>query len=417
MKYGLEDRPPLGAMLLYGAQWWAASLPCVVIMGLVAARLQFADPAQHAFYLQKLFALTGLMSIAQILFGHRLPLVPGPAAILLVGVTAAADQGAGAVNSAVLLGGAVFALISFGGLVGRLRFFFTPRIVSLVLIMIAVTLTPTILNLALGGGTRPAFHLAFTALLALALAVCNKFLPGVMKSLTVVLGIAGGSLIYFAFMGAPELGASPTRLGPMTWLTEFEFHAGTVLAFLLCFTALLINELGSIESLGRMIKTDDLAGRIRRGAGLTGLGNVLAGGLGVVGSVDYSLSAGVIAATGNASRFTLIPAGIGLILCALSSEVVMLLSMIPGPVMAGLMLYLMSAQLSSGLAMLVTEKGVVDFESGLTVALPLMTAVFIAFAPPAVWASVPGILRPIVANGFVMGAIMVILLEHVVLKK
>ncbi|UQZ89161.1 xanthine permease [Deltaproteobacteria bacterium Smac51] len=417
MKYAVNDKPGLGPMLLYGLQWWAVSLPCVVIMGVVVSRLHFDDISLQAFYLQKLFALTGVTAIIQILLGHRMPLVVGPATILLVGMTASIAQGMEAIYSAILVGGAVLALLAFSGVLARLRFFFTPRIVSVILVLIAFTLTPTILNLVLGGHEQPAFHLCFAVLLVLALIICNKILPGVLKSLTVIIGIGGGTLAYFAFQGFPAASSATTETVAAGFLiSSFDFHAGTVLSFLFCFLALLINELGSVESLGHLLKLDDMPGRIKRGVGVVGLANVAAGGLGVIGSVDYSLSAGVIAGTGNASRFTLIPAGIGLILCAMSSDIVLLLSHIPGAVMGSLMLYLMAAQLSSGLTMLVAEKGVTNFESGITVGLSLMVGLMIAFTPGPAFKGLPDLLRPIVGNGFVMGTITVIMLEHVVFR-
>lgn len=46
-----------------------------------------------------------------------------------------------------------------------------------------------------------------------------------------------------------------------------------------------------------------------------------------------------------------------------------------------------------------------------------MIGLLIAFAPQAAFEGFPDLLRPIVGNGFVMGTITVILLEHVVFRK
>ena len=159
-----------------------------------------------------------------------------------------------------------------------------------------------------------------------------------------------------------------------------------------------------------------MPGRIRRGVGLQGAANLASGVLGVIGPVDYSMSAGVIGATGCASRLTLVPAGVGLAACAVFPSFVMGLALIPGAVMGALMLYLMASQLASGLAMLVQERSVTSFESGLCVGLPLMIGLMVAFVPSQAFSAFPGMLRPIVGNGFVMGTLAVILLEHVVFR-
>ena len=419
LKYQLDDKPKLGALLLYGLQWWVVTLPCVIIMGVIVARLHYPDPALQIFYVQRLFAVMGVVTVIQVLWGHRLPLVVGPATILLVGLVATVASGINAVYTAILIGGLALALVAFSGLLAKIRFLFTPRIVAVILVLIAFTMSPTILKLIFSGGDHAA-HLAFALLFVLGLILCNTFLPGVWKSLTVVLGMSLGSLVYFLLFGFEGL-VQPAPIKDFSLFSilidKLDFEPGVVLSFLICFLALLINELGSIESVGHMLGADKMDGRVRRGAGIAGLSNMAAGGLGVLGSVDFSLSAGVILATGCASRYTLIPAGIGLVACAFIPGAVMVLSAIPSPIMGALMLYLMSTQLASGLGMLVTEKGIADFNSGLVVSLPLMVGLIVAFAPASAFEGLGPLLRPIVGNGFVMGTITVILLEHFVLKK
>lgn len=418
MKYGLNDKPgPLG-LLLYGAQWWVVTLPCIVIMGVILARLHYADVAQQTFYMQKLFAIMGAATVIQTLWGHRLPLVVGPAATLLVGVVAAQDAGIAATYTSIIVGGVLITLLAASGMMNRLRFFFTPRIISVILMLIAFTLSPTILKLALPGTSLIAFHIAFAMGVSLALVACNALLPGVWKSLTVVLGLVGGSAVYFSVMGLPSLPSfDPASGSGALFLPGIELHAGALFAFLFCYFALLINELGSIESIGHMLRVKDMEGRVKRGVGLQGLANIVSGSAGVIGPVDFSLSAGVIAATGCASRYTLIPAGLGLAACAFFPELVYLLSSIPSPVMGALLLYLMASQLASGLALLVREKGIADFNDGMTVGLPLIFGLIISFAPAPLMDAFPDMLRPIIGNGFVVGTLSVVLLEHVIFRK
>ena len=58
-----------------------------------------------------------------------------------------------------------------------------------------------------------------------------------------------------------------------------------------------------------------------------------------------------------------------------------------------------------------------DFTGALTIGLPIMLALVVAFLPAEVSNMLPAVLRPIVGNGFVMGVIVVMLLEHVVFRK
>lgn len=415
LKYKLDEKPALGPLLLYGLQWWVVTLPCLVIMGAIVARMHYTGLAEQIFYIQRLFGIMGLVTIVQVLWGHRLPLVVGPATILLVGLVATVSSGINAVYTGIFTGGLALALLSFSGLLSRLRFLFTPRIVAVILVLIAFTLSPTILNLIFSDGKNAAY-LYFALLFVFAMILCNTFLPGVWKSLTVVIGMSLGSLAYFALFGFPGL-ARPEPLQEFSFfISRLQFDPGVILSFLICFLALLINELGSIESVGHMLGAGAMAGRVKRGAGICGFANMAAGGLGVLGPVDFSLSAGVISATGCASRYTLIPAGLGLLACALLPDAILLLSAIPNPVMGALLLYLMATQLASGLGMLVSEGCIKNFNDGLVVALPLMIGLIVSYTPEEIFSDLGPILRPVIANGFVMGTISVIILEHFIFR-
>jgi xanthine/uracil permease len=198
------------------------------------------------------------------------------------------------------------------------------------------------------------------------------------------------------------------------FLPKFEFDGSMIVAFLFCYIALLINDISSIQSLGAMLDTDSLQSRCRRGVGFTGLFNILAGCLGVIGPVNYSMSPGVIASSSCASRYALVPAGLGLVVCACVPDLIAVLSAIPNSVIGVILLYLMGTQLAASFAMMTSSGKAISFEDCLVVGLPVMAALVFGVIPINI---VPTLLRPIVGNGFVMGVILVILLEHVIIRR
>ena len=420
MKYELNDKPGILPMLMYGLQWWIVSLPCVVIMGIIMSQLHYTDVAEQTFYLQKLFGIMGIAMIVQVLWGHRLPLIIGPASVLLIGILSTVSSGIPAVYTGIMVGGLVLTVLAYSGLLGKLQFVFTPRIVTVILILIAFTLTPVILKLVLGDAVRALFNMFFTLVMVLALVIGNKLLRGIWKSTTVLWGIVGGVLVYYGVFGFPMLPSTGAGIIPeqaTVFNFPLNFEAGTILAFLFCYIALIVNELGSIQAVGHMLQADHMDRRTTRGVGIVGVVNMLSGLFGVIGPVDYSMSPGVISATGCASRYTLLPAGVGLILCAFFPSVVGMLVTIPGVVMGAILLYLMATQLAAGLQMLVREKAITDFDSGVVVGLPLMVALLLSFAPEKVLNLIPYLFKPIVGNGFVMGVITVLIMEHLIFKK
>ena len=156
--------------------------------------------------------------------------------------------------------------------------------------------------------------------------------------------------------------------------------------------------------------------RNKRGMILVGVGNILSGAVGVIGPVDYSLSPGIVASTRCASRYTVIPAGLAMIAIAFSPSIVGFLMSIPSPVMGTVLLFLMGTQLAAGFEMVRSTGSVTEFRHGMIIALPLLFNVIMTFAPSDAIGAIPELIRPLVGNGFVMGVIIILLLEHIFMR-
>ena len=418
LKYGIDSRPPFGQLMLYSLQWFVLAVAVVVTSLFIAV----GSPAERVLYAQKVFALMGIATIVQALWGHKMPIVVGPASVLLVGIiTALAAQG-DAVNTskiytAVLIGGCAVALLSVGSVLKHLQRIFTPRIVIVILMLIAITLGPTIKNLIFPAGeeSRHAFGLWFTILGVPLMALAANRLQGVLKSVVVPIALLVGCVIYYAVYGGfGDVFAKYSESDGSLLLPRLEFDGSIIVAFLLCYVALLINDIGSTQSLGGMLSTPDTDKRCRRGVGITGLFNIIAGGIGIIGPVNYSMSPGVIASSSCASRYALLPAGAGLVVCAFVPQLVAVMSAMPNTVIGVILLYLMGTQLAAALHMVTSTKSVQSFEQGLIIGLPVMVAMLFGMIPMQV---IPAMLRPLIGNGFVMGVITVMLLEHLIFKK
>lgn len=91
MKYALNDKPSLLPLLMYGLQWFVVSIPSIVILGVIVSQIHYSDAIAQTLYMQKIFGIMGIALIIQVLWGHRLPLIIGPASVLLIGVLASAS--------------------------------------------------------------------------------------------------------------------------------------------------------------------------------------------------------------------------------------------------------------------------------------------------------------------------------------
>jgi xanthine/uracil permease len=422
-KYDLDDRPPFVELLLFGIQWLAISIPTIVIIGKIVAGLHFSAHGDQVIYLQKIAFVTAVTLLSQVLWGHRLPLLLGPATVLLIGVVASQGFPLNTIYSSILLGGAILALVGVTGVFGHLQRLFTARVVAVVLLLIAFTLTPTMIRLIVPtSAPDPLFRFCFALALVAAMFAAHKALVGVWKSTLILWSMAAGSLVYFLLFPVPSTqheAAAPSLVSG--FFNHFpgtpSIHLGVLISFLFCFVALSINDLGSIQSMSELLKPSQMPRRITRGMIVTGLANILSGFFGVVGLVNYSLSPGVIASTGCASRFTLVPAALALLALSFSPAAIGWIGAVPSLVVGTVLIYIMSSQLAAGLLVAFGSEEPFDFEGGLVIGLPVLLGAFTAFLPAPVVDTFPTVLKPILGNGFVVGVVACLTLEHVVFRR
>lgn len=418
--HAVDDWPPLGRNVLFGVQWAAIVIPSIIILGHIIGSLQFPEPIARTAYLQRLFLISAVTLVAQVLWGHRLPLVAGPATVLLIGVVASQGFPTGDIYASVVIGGALLAVLAVTGLFGQVRKVFTDRVISTVLLLIAFTLAPTILELLIAqeSGVQPLPNLGFGVVLVMVMFVLHRWLPGIWRATLVVWTMLIGSLLYFSiFPGAKPISFRAQEWISIDFLTKLDLqptlNVGVLASFLVCYIALAINDLGSIQSMNRLLEVKDMDRRIFRGITITGFCNVLSGCFGVIGPVDYSLSPGVVMSTGCASRFTLIPAAVIIAVVGFSPAAIAFLGGVPSVIVGCVLLYILTSQIAAGLSVANQERDF-QFEDGLVIGLPVLIGTVISFLPTDVLGTFPVVLRPVFGNGFVVGTVAAFLLDRLV---
>lgn len=411
LRYNIDDKPGFGAILLYGLQWLMICLPVVLTSTFVA------PAGEMVFFTQKLFAICGITIIVQVLWGHRLPLVAGPAAVLLMGVIAAASQGhdSSTIYPSMVIGGIIITLLAAVGAMKYIKKVFTPRIVAAIVILISFTMAKPIVGLIFADKENAGLALVAAISVVALMAWANKILRGIWKSMVVIVAMIVGSILYYCITDFPKEFVSDS-VTPRLLPSEIGFDSGVIIAFLFCYIALLINQVGSVQSLGEFVSAPDMHRRQNRGLLITGVMNIVSGAAGVPGVVDYSLSPGVVASTSCASRYTMLPAALAMILLSLFPQAVSVLLTIPQPIMGIVLLFLMATQVAAGFEIIHASNAVISFKDGLILGIPIMLTVVLSFAPAEAMTAIPSLIRPIVGNGFVMGIIVVLLLEHLILR-
>lgn len=419
MRYGLNDKPKATDFILFALQWFAVILPSLIILAGVVSGLETDDAQLKMIYTQKVFIITGIALIVQVLYGHKLPIVIGPATILLIGMLGSRTSSFGAAYTASAIGGAMVVLFSFGRFFKYIQKIFTTRVIVVILMLVALTILPLIIEQSMGVNGNYFFNAGFAILLVVIMIIANLRAKGVMKSVVIILGLVLGSVLYLLAQGTPSdivAAKMDWRLFANKFFIKPEFDLGTIISFIFCFLAVMVNEFGAIQATGQFINADDMMGRSKRGLRTSGIANIFAGTMGTIGLVNYSMSPGVIASTQSSTRYPLILTGAFMLVCVVFPQIFNLMAYIPSVVIGAMLLYIMTTQLSSGFLMVGGKKVVEDFRSAVIVSFPIMLAIFISFVPDEFVNSVPELFRAIIGNGFVMGTMAVLLLEHTLPK-
>lgn len=438
LRYGLDQWPPPVATTLLSLQWLVVLLPGLLVLGEVVALAQGLDPAGRVAFQQRLLIMGGLVQMAQVLVGHRLPGLVGPSAVLMVGVLATLSSGPEAVNGAMALGGVLTALLGFSGLAGRLGRLYTPPVLAATLMLIAVSLAPTLRDLFFPAGTgtvgaAAALPFLFAMALVALMLWAQHRLTGLVSSSVLLLGLVAGSAAYYLLGLGGAWPSLPQGLAawslPDLRPQALSLDPGVLLAFVMCYLALTANELATVESLEPMLGVGDQEdrpgrpgrfwrlGRANRAVLVSGLGGALSGLWGLPGPVTYSVSPGVLIASKSASRWTLLPAALLLILLALWPGGLALVGLLPGPVVGAVLFCLMASTVYAALLLLTRQSCPLDWPAGLVVGTALTGGMVVTFMPPAARLALHPLLQPLLANGFVVGLILAMVVEHLVLRR
>lgn len=426
LEYGLDQRVPFFKSLLFGLQWAAVLISSIIILGKVVGVFHFNDALNQTVYLQKLLFLSAVMLVCQVFWGHRLPVVPGPAAVLLIGVMVSRGYDMPTIYSCVLIGGIVIAVLAASGLFRYIQKLFTANVVAAVLLLIAFTLAPTIQQLILDrqNGVEPLWNLCFALTFIVLMFFFFDLLTGILKSTLIIWGMVLGSILYPIIFPQYEPVGSVSTLpffgGILRqMLPRLNIEAGVFISFMVCYVALCVNDLGSIQAVNEFLDTTDREKRITRGMFLTGIGNIASGFFGVIGPVNYSLSTGVISSSGCASRFTLLPSGLIMLVLSFFPLAIGVIGRIPSVVIGAVLAYVMTSQIAAGLAVLFknAEGQGLKFENGLVIGLSMLLGTAVSFLPKEVIQTFPPVLRPTLGNGFVVGVVSALILEHIIFRR
>lgn len=415
--YDIDDHPPFHYGILYGLQWAFITFPAAMIAVSICKGALDLDLAGSIRFLQLTLLTTGLFTFIQTLWGHKYPILEGPSTAVILTFLLVAPYGLSAIQGGTILGGALLIITVLSNQLKRVIRLFTPNVVGVILMLIAFGLLPALLKLLTGVDDVHPQGEPLTMMISLGLvlfmATLSYRLKGISKTISTLLGMIVGSLI-FVFLGRLQWQAL-TEASWISFLTGGTlsvpaFYWPAAIAFACAYLAVIVNTLGSIQGIAVITDETRLTKATRRGVLINGISGITCGLLGVVGTVSYSLSPGVVLVNRVASRFTVAYCGIILLMAAFSPKLAALLGLVPGPVVGAALCVALGGQVGAGISIIASKE--ITYRDYFVVGLPVLLGTLTGFFPPALFDTLPGFSRVFFGNSLIVGIVTVLLMEH-----
>ncbi|MFC4802817.1 purine/pyrimidine permease [Neobacillus sp. GCM10023253] len=413
-----------------GIQWAVFMLTNVIAVPVVVGAAFHMAPAEIADFMQRMLFVTGIATLIQIFFGHRLPLVEGAAGmwwaifILLGTMSIPANQGnvLQQLEMGLIIAGILLAIIGFLPIIEKIRLLFTPIVTGVYLILLVSQLSGSFLKSMLGftatGHLNGKITLISFLVIFIILFISLKT-NGILRSLGPLVGIIVGWTM-FHFLGLIDTNQSfePSRWFSIpkmfAWGTP-KFDIGIILTTLLTSVVLISNVISSVLVVGLALEKRVKPNQYQKGIFGNGVGLFFSGLFSVVGVIPLAISAGFIMTTGIKK---LLPLIIGAILITVSGFFPYIggfLATLPLEVAYASLFTMFTQLLGFGIRDLMGQEP--TGRNLMVIGISLMTGIGIMFLPPEAFENIAPWLRNIVSNGLLIGLILCFLLEHLVFQK
>ena len=163
----------------------------------------------------------------------------------------------------------------------------------------------------------------------------------------------------------------------------------------------MVNSLGSLQGIAVITDEQRLRTSIRRGLLFNGLAGICCGIFGVVGTVSFSMSPGVVLVLRVASRYAVGYCGLLLLAAAFFPKLAALLSLVPAPVVGAALCVGLGGQIGIGISTIASKP--LTSRDYFVVGVPLLLGTLVAFLPQTLFDALPGSLQIFVANSLITG--------------
>ena len=378
IRYQPDERPPAALALGLGVQLAVLTIPGIMLLTTVVMRAAGETEAYLYWAVSATVLISGAATVLQTFrwgrFGTGHILVMGSSSASIAVCIAAVSEGGPALLATLVLVSA-FVPIAVSGRLSLLRRIVSPTVAGTVVMLIPVTVMPTVFDLLdkvpehSHGSAAPLSVLA-TVLITVGIALNSK---GSLRLWAPLIGVVFGSAVagFFGLYDFARISAAPwVGYPPLQWIgldLDFGPEFWTLLpAFLL------VALIGTLRTMSSCVAVQGVSWRRRRavdfravqGAVATdGVTSLLSGCAGTIPSTAYTVSVSVIELTGAAARRVGIATGLIFIALVFLPKTFAVILAVPDPVLAGYLAILLALLFVAGMKAVVRDG--LDYRKGL----------------------------------------------------
>jgi len=409
-----------------GFQHVLAMYAGAVIVPLIVGGALGLNETQMAYLIAADLFTCGLATILQVwggkYFGSRLPVVLGctftaVGPIIAIGLA----SNLATVYGAIIISG-IFVVLA-APLYGKILRFFPTVVTGSVVTIIGLSLIPVAMN-NVGGGDQSSADFGSGTNLLLALVtlivilVVNRVAKGFMRSISVLIGLAVGTLIGY-FMGVVDF----SGVGSASLFSVVQpFYFGTPqISLVAIITMILVNIVSMVEStgvyfaVGKAIDQKVEEKQIVNGLRSEGVAITLGGIFNAFPYTAFSQNVGLLSLTRVKTRNVIFAAGGIMVILGLLPKLAAMTTVIPSSVLGGAMIVMFGSVAVSGLSIL-SEVNLRKENNLLIIACSIAVGLGSATVPQ-LFDTMPDFAKMLLQNGIVTGSLTAILLNLLLSNK
>lgn len=422
--YQLDGRVPLAQAVPFGLQHVLAMFVSNITPIIILANVVGIDKELSSILVQNCMVIAGIGTLIQLYpiwrIGSRLPIVMGISfTFLSLAIAIGTTMGMGTLIGAVIVGGIVEGLL---GLCAKYWIKLIPHVVAAtVVIAIGFSLLPIGANSFAGGQGAADFGSANNWIVGsvtlLVCLVCQVFAKGVMRSLSVLIGLVVGYVLAVCMGMVDFSGLANCSIISLPKLLPFtpEFNIGAILSVVAIFLVSATETIGDTSALcnsalGRNPHQQEMGNAIT----CDGFISSLSGIFGCTPITSFSQNVGLSAMTGVVNRFAIATGACIMILGGLFPVVGFVLTSIPQAVLGGCTIMMFGSILFAGFEMM-SRSG---FSQRNMIIVSLSLSVGLGFtAAPDMFKLFPEIVQTVFAQNCVAVVFLLAVLLNLVLPK